>query len=164
MNERWSGHGGSAAWRRTLPAAWILLALAVTGCGLKAPPVPREVVVPAPVQDLEVRPSPGGTRIRFTLPSKSLDGSSLDEIGGYRILRKGPRGKEAVRSEVRFSVTARRRKVGKRVEFLDAPPPEGGRYRYCVVPLDAYGSHASRRRIDRSCWVGFLGAPPPTEP
>jgi hypothetical protein len=132
-------------------AACFLLA----GCGVKAPPQPRELVVPAPVEDVAVSILPEGLEITFTLPSKSLDGSPLEVIGGYRILREGPDGQD-VRGDVRFSVSEMRQKTGKRVNFLDEPPEQAGTYRYCVLPVDAYGSHPSRRRTGEFCWEGFL--------
>jgi len=126
-----------------------------TSCGVKAPPQPRERVVPAPVEDVAVTMGPGGLKITFTLPSKSLDGSPLKGIGGYRILREGPDGK-GVREDIRFSVSEMRQKVGKAVAFLDKPPERPGTYRYCVVPVDMYGSHPSTRQTVEFCWEGFL--------
>jgi len=127
----------------------------VPSCGVKAPPQPRELVVPAPVRDLGVTAVPQGVRITFTLPAESLDGSPLEGIGGYRILREGPAGKDLL-EEIRFSVSERRQRPGKSVVYLDAPPEQAGVYRYCVVPFDAYGSRPSGRRIEASCWEGFL--------
>jgi hypothetical protein len=127
---------------------------------MKAPPQPRELVVPAPVEDVAVKVVPEGLEITFTLPSKSLDGSLLAAIGGYRVLRDGPEGL-SVRDEVRFSVSEMRRRVGKPVSLTDAPPAKAGMYRYCVLPVDFYGSHPARRRVLKSCWEGFLEEPAP---
>jgi hypothetical protein len=124
-------------------------------CGVKAPPQPRELIVPAPVKDVAVRIVPDGLEITFTLPSKSLDGSPLEVVGGYRILREGPDGKD-VREDIRFSVSEMREMTGKRVAFLDEPPEQAGTYRYCVIPVDVYGSHPSRRQMGDLCWEGFL--------
>ena len=132
-------------------AASFLLA----SCGVKAPPQPRELVVPAPVEDVAVAVLPGGPDIAFTLPSNSLDGSPLEAVGGYRILREGPEGR-VVREDVRFSVSEMRQRVGKRVLFQDERPEQAGTYRYCVIPVDAYGSHPSRRQVGEFCWEGFL--------
>ena len=116
---------------------------------MKAAPQPRDTVVPAPVEDLFVKVDPQGPRITFTLPSRSLDGTPLKKIGGYRIFRDGPGGK-CVREEVLFSVSEQISMVGKAQEFQDAPPAEPGRYLYCVVPLDPYGS-SPRGHL----WVGL---------
>jgi hypothetical protein len=124
-------------------------------CGLKAPPQPREVVVPAPVEETAARVLPEGIRVTFTLPSKSLDGTPLKGIGGYRIVRQGPEGKE-VREDIRFSVSEMRQMIGKSVSFLDEAPDRAGTYRYCVVPRDMYGSHPGWRRVEPFCWEGSL--------
>jgi hypothetical protein len=134
-------------------AAVIFLLFA--SCGVKAPPQPRELVVPAPVEDVAVAVLSEGPEITFTLPSKSLDGSPLEAIGGYRIVREGPAGKD-VRADVRFSVSEMRQRIGKRVAFLDELPDQAGTYRYCVIPVDVYGSHPSRRETGAFCWEGFL--------
>ena len=127
----------------------------LASCGVKAPPQPRGLVVPAPIVDVAVTPVPEGLRITFTLPSESLDGSPLEEIGGYRILREGPEGKD-VRQEIRFSVSEMRQRVGRSMSFLDVPPEQAGIYRYCVVPFDIYGSHPTKRHAVEFCWEGFL--------
>ena len=134
----------------------------LASCGIKAPPQPRELVVPAPVKDVAVAIAPDGLEITFTLPLKSLNGTPLEAIGGYRILREGPEGKD-VRKDVRFSVSEMKQMVGKRVAFLDDPPDQAGTYRYCVIPVDVYGIHPSRRQMGNLCWEGFLSdeGPPP---
>ncbi len=156
---------GQGASRRPPPRAGLPLfarigvavLLFATSCGVKAPPQPRELVVPAPIEDIVVTVVPKGLKVTFTLPSKSLGGSPLKTIGGYRLVREGPDGKQ-VREAVRFSVSDMRRKVGKGVTFLDDPPASAGTYRYCVIPVDAYGSHGSKSRIEEYCWEGFLSA------
>jgi len=148
-------------WIFTIGIAGAFLFL-LAACGVKAPPRPRELVVPAPVEDVAVEIVPDGLEITFTLPSKSLDGFPLEGIGGYRILREGPDG-EVVREDVRFSVSEMRQRAGKRAVFVDEPPEQPGTYRYCVMPMDAYGSHPSRRQTVEFCWEGFLSdeGPPP---
>lgn len=141
--------------RRIAAGIAVAAVFPLLSCGVKAPPQPRELVVPAPVRDLAVTTVPEGVRISFTLPAESLDGSSLKGIGGYRILREGPGGKD-VRQEIRFSVSERKQWLGKAAVYLDAFPGAAGVYRYCVVPFDVYGSRPSARRIEASCWEGFV--------
>jgi len=109
-------------------------------CGVKAPPVPRETVVPSPVLELGVRPDGDGVVLEFTLPATRLDGGRLAGIAGYRVERTGPDGDRWER-EVRFSFSQRSAMVGKKVTITEPLPPRPGVYRYTVVPLDAYGSH-----------------------
>jgi len=124
------------------------VALPGLGCGVKAAPQPRDLVVPEAVQDLAVVFEDKGVRIAFTLPDKNLGGTRLERIGGYRILREGPDGK-SLREEVQFSVSEQVNMRGKAVVFLDVLPEKPGNYRYCAVPLDPYGSRPRSR-----LWVG----------
>jgi hypothetical protein len=107
------------------------------------------------VEHVAVRSVPDGVEIKFTLPSVSLDGSPLEAIGGFRIVREGPDGKD-VREEVRFSVSEMSEMIGKAVEILDELPGSAGTYRYCVVPFDMYGSRPPKRRVAEFCWEGIL--------
>lgn len=148
-------HAPARGVRLLASGALALVFLHGASCGVKAPPQPRERVVPAPVEDVEVMAVPEGLRITFTLPSNSLDGSPLKTIGGYRIVREGPDGK-SLREDVRLSVSEMRQRVGGSVAYLDEPPEKGGAYRYCVFPVDGYGSHPARSRVLEFCWEGFL--------
>lgn len=133
---------------------WGLVFLQAASCGLKADPVPRDSVVPVSVEDLIVRVEGGTVRLEFTLPKRSLDGSALKEIGGYRIVRRSPKGEES-RREVRFSVSERRERVGRRILEVEPLPKEPGAYEYWVLPLDAYGSHPKRGRGAILEWGGL---------
>lgn len=139
-------------------ALWGLVLFETSSCGLKAAPVPRDSVVPVPIENLAVRVESEAVRLEFTLPVKALDGSALKEIGGYRVIRRSPRGEES-RREVRFSVSEQREKVGRKIVERDPLPAEPGLYEYWVLPLDAYGSHPERGKGERLDWEG-----PPARP
>ncbi len=117
-----------------------VLLSAAPACGIKAPPRPRETVVPSPVQELSIRQADDGIVLEFTLPATRLDGGPLEDIAGYRIVRQGPDGKKT-EEEVWFSFSQQKAMAGKKVSFPDARPAGPGLYRYTVLPLDAYGSH-----------------------
>ncbi len=117
-------------------------------------------MVPVPVEDLAVRVEGETVRLEFTLPKRSLDGSPLKEIGGYRIVRRSPKGEES-RREVRFSVTEQRERVGRRVLDEEPLPTEPGVYQYWVLPLDAYGSHPERGGGATLEWGGREARPAP---
>jgi hypothetical protein len=135
-------------------AVAVLLLLA--SCGVKAPPQPREFVVPAPVKDVAVMVLPeGGLRITFTLPSKSIDGHPIEAVGGYRIVREGPGGQD-VREHKRFSVSEARQRVGQEMAFFDELPLQAGAYRYCVFAFDIYGIYTGKRKAEEFCWEGTL--------
>lgn len=139
---------------------WSFLLLQGAACGLKAAPVPRDSVVPKPVEDLAVRAEGETVRLEFTLPKKSLNGSALKEIGGYRIVRRSPKGEES-RREVRFSVSEQRERVGRRILEEEPLPTDPGAYEYWVLPLDVYGSHPKRGEGATFEWGGRQPQPAP---
>ena len=126
--------------RLTVACLVICFLFIAIACGVKAPPQPYRSVVPQPVTDLSVQQDPEGVNVTFTLPSKSLDGTPLESLGGYNILWEGPGGESECR-EIRFSVTEQAMMVGKAVDYPDALPPKTGIYYYWVLPVDRYGSH-----------------------
>jgi len=149
-----------------LAARCLLAALLLSGpaCGIKAPPVPRETVVPSPVLDLSVQADVGGgVVLEFTLPATRLDGGPLGKIAGYRVVRRGPDG-ALTEHEVRFGFSQRSAMVGKRVSLPDGLPPGPGVYRYTVVPLDAYGSHPRGNVWAEFSRDGGPGRPDPLPP
>jgi len=133
------------------------LVLAGSACGIKAPPVPRETVVPTPVRNLAVQRTDDGVLLTFTLPATRLDGGRLKEIAGYRVLCRGPDGGRS-EQEFLFSFSQRSAMVGRPVELPEALPAAPGTYRYAVVPLDRYGSHPRGER-----WVEFVREGPDRE-
>lgn len=137
--------------------AWLLIfsSLIIAACGLKASPLPRETIVPAPVRELSVVVSPEGVRLTFALPSKSLDGTPLKVLGGYRVLRQADGDEKwEVREEICLSASQQRLKLGKKEVFLDAFPSEPGTYRYCIQPFDAYKSSSAVGQEVELVWEG----------
>ncbi len=129
----------------------ILCLLLGLGCGIKAPPVAPETVVPAPVDDLQVTVTEGGIRLEWTLPERSLDGSDLKEVAGFKIIRSGPEG-ECIRREKWFPISERSRMVGKRLSWTDLAPLQQGLYTFWVVPFDTYGTRPPRGKGKQLIW------------
>lgn len=121
----------------------ILYPALAAGCGIKAAPVPRETVVPAAVGDLRVEVVQEGIRLEWRFPGRSLDGSPLAAVAGFKVVRRGPDG-ERVRREEWFPISERKAKVGARMIWTDMHPPGKGVYTFWVVPFDAYGSSPPR--------------------
>jgi hypothetical protein len=117
----------------------VLFSVLIACCGVKSAPVPRETVVPVPVEDVELTVTSEGIKLEWTLPVRSLDGSPLKGLAGYKVVREGPDGKK-IREEVWFHISERKNMVGEKVLFIDAPPKQKGIYYFWVIPFDAYGS------------------------
>lgn len=131
----------------------ILYPALAAGCGIKAAPVPRETVVPAAVDDLKVEVVQEGIRLEWTFPARSLDGSPLAAVGGFKVVRKGPDG-ERVRREEWFPVSERKAKVGARMIWTDMHPSGEGIYTFWILPFDAYGSSAPQGKGAELLWGG----------
>ena len=144
---------------------WLCSALLMAACGLKASPLPRETIVPAPVRQVTAVVVPEGVRLEFALPRHSLDGNRLMAIGGYRVLRQGMGDKKReIRQEIHLSVSEQRLQPGKKVVFLDSVPAEAGTYRYCVEPFDLYDSSPRECPETEFVWPGKEAATHPTSP
>jgi len=74
-----------------LPLLFILFAL-VEGCGVKAPPIPPDVVVPEPISDLQGRVREGDLYLRWSVPRENMDGSKPVDLVSFRILRRDEKG------------------------------------------------------------------------
>lgn len=139
----------------TPPAAGInlllplLLFAALASCGRKTAVKPPELVRPSPPADLEATVTDEGVLITWRRPTTYADGSKMEDLAGFRILRgraeserlAGPfeeLGGVAVLDREKF------RKV-KRFRYLDRQAPRPGAYFYRVVAftLDGYYSEPS---------------------
>jgi hypothetical protein len=66
----------------------LLLALAFSGCGIKAPPVAPRSTNPAAVTDLRAWAREGRIFLAWSLPTKNTDGSNLEDLLGFRVFRQ----------------------------------------------------------------------------
>jgi len=131
----------------------ILFPLLLVACGLKASPVPRETVVPVPIEDIKLTRTSEGIKIEWTLPDRALDGSPLREIAGYRVVRQGPDGL-STRKEVWLPFSERQQKTGEKVFFIDTFPEQKGIYHFWVIPFDTYGSSPDQGKGIAVRWEG----------
>lgn len=65
-----------------------ITALFLASCGLKAPPLPPEAVVPERTGDLKVKMTDGGVTLKWTIPTTNTDGTPLTDLVGFKVLRK----------------------------------------------------------------------------
>jgi len=65
-----------------------IAALFLASCGLKAPPLPPETVVPERISDLRVKMIEGGVTLKWTIPTLNNDGTELTDVVGFKVLRK----------------------------------------------------------------------------
>ncbi len=63
------------------------LALQVTGCAKKGPPVPWDSIVPKRIVDLAATPREGRLLLEWTLPKENTDKTPLTDLAEFKILR-----------------------------------------------------------------------------
>ena len=56
-------------------------------CGKKGPPLPPESNVPAAVSDLRTWPREGALFLGWTVPTRNVDGSKLQDLLGFKVFR-----------------------------------------------------------------------------
>ncbi len=57
------------------------------GCGIKAPPVPRDTIVPKRIVNLEAIPREGRLLLMWTVPKENTDKTVLTDLEKFQILR-----------------------------------------------------------------------------
>ncbi len=130
---------------------WLFFLSAVTifafGCGKKLPPVAPESVVPEPVKEIKAISRDGKLFVRFSRPTKNIDGSKVADLAGFRIMRrviddKGCKGcpeKFPVVYDIDISYPKGAVVEGDRISFPDNDLTPGTRYEYKVVPYNKDG-------------------------
>lgn len=121
--------------------------LAITACGKKLPPIAPESVVPEPVKEIKAVSRDGKLFVRFSTPTKNVDGSKITDLAGFRIMRrviddKGCQGcpeKFPVVYDIDISYPKGTLVEGDRISFPDNDLTPGTRYEYKVVPYNKDG-------------------------
>lgn len=132
---------------RTKKNIAVILFLIFAACGKKLPPVAPESVVPEPVKEIKAISRDGKLYIRFTRPSKNVDGSKMSDLSGFRVMRrviddKGCKGcpeKFPVVYDIDISYPKGAIVEGDRISFPDSDLTPGARYEYKVVPYNKDG-------------------------
>lgn len=70
--------------------------LALVGCGKYGPPVPPESLAPAAVRELVITPATEGVTLQWTAPTQNQRRRELEDIDGYRIVRRTVAGPGSV--------------------------------------------------------------------
>ena len=139
--------------QRTLRLALCLLlpvSLSIfPACGRKTDVRPPELVAPEPVGDLTLEVADKGVTLHWGRPQKYVDGSNMDDLGGFAVLRatQDGQGKVGAFSQVAtIPVDDRDRfRKAKRFTYTDEQLTAGTLYRYRVqvFTLDGYSSSSS---------------------
>jgi hypothetical protein len=151
-----------------LLAVLIMLAasMPLVSCGRKGDLIPPGTLIPAQVMDLHAEPRAGTVVLAWTMPSRNTDGSPLNDLAGFYVMRAAiPEGQDdcgcdfdrvgTVDLEMPDSAVV----IGSRVAWSDPGIgiENGRRYGYRVVPFNSGGYRGPESNTAK---VTFLQPPP----
>jgi len=130
---------------RATPGVLVLVTpLVLAACGLKADPVPPELVKPRPAGDLAAHSIPEGVKLTWDRPVLYTGGTRMNDLGGFDIHRapdlEGPVHYVLVHT-VELDDQTRFRKE-RTLEWVDTSVAVGESYRYEVTAFTLDGTRS----------------------
>jgi hypothetical protein len=123
--------------KRTICVVSAILFLSLISCGKKAPPLPRGAHIPAPVGGFSGEVKDGLLFLSFVPPASNLDGSTLEGLAGFKILKScsGCEGSLERWREIRLTDTTGFTMYQNRLYLYDDDLKQGQDYSYQVIPF-----------------------------
>jgi hypothetical protein len=125
-------------------------ALFLVSCGLKAPPLPPEAVVPDRITDLRLKQIEGGVTLKWTIPTTDTEGMELVDLVGFKVLRKDVPDKDIdcppcsgdfrEIADFTLSVPGKAQISGDSVYYSDTSLSPSITYTYVVVSYNSVGN------------------------
>ena len=123
-----------------------LLCLLAGGCGVKAPPIPPDVLVPTSVSGLEANVQEGELHLSWGIPRKNMDGSRPADLIAFNVLRRDEKGacvecpgEFAVRAHLDLRAPQGYRQERGSIRWKDSELEAGTIYIYKVVGVNHWG-------------------------
>jgi hypothetical protein len=125
-------------------AGAVLALVVLAHCGRKTDVRPPELVAPEVVEGVRAQNVVEGIRVSWRRPTRYVDGSTMTDLGGFRIERSRDGGEFAAWREEPVDDRERFRKT-RRFRVVDTDVEMGREYRYRVraFTLDGHVSTAS---------------------
>jgi hypothetical protein len=131
--------------RKTLPIAIAFVILA-GGCGVKAPPIPPDVLVPKGATDLRGTVKEGTFELTWSMPKANKDGSKPVDLVRFLVLRRDETkgcpecpGEFTVRADLDLRSPEGYLLEKNTVTWVDRDLKEGVIYMYKVVGVNHWG-------------------------
>lgn len=139
----------------------------MVACGKKGPVRPKLASQPQAPTELTLQQQGNLFILGWTIPSQNDDGSQVEDLKGFRILRLSYDAAEACPTcrdpheqvaELDLDYPAPGQRIGQRIYWRDTAILPGSGYRYAVVPLSVGNMTASAASIH------LAAQEPPAEP
>src|SRR2546427_11004151 len=132
-------------WNAARPVACVLaLGAALTGCGVKGPPIAPELARPEPIVNLRAAADASGIKLSWDRPLRYVSGRTIRDLEGFVILRAD--GDGPMEPLVELPVNDQERFAPQSgFSYVDGEAVLGRRYVYEIVSrtTDGYASVAS---------------------
>jgi hypothetical protein len=127
-------------------------------CGRKTAVRPPELVAPEPIVDLAAEVQNTGVRLRWGRPQQYVDGSDMDDLGGFVVLRAAQNGQGNAESFTQVATVPiedrDRFRKAKKFSYTDEQLAIGTRYRYRVQAFTLDGYYSSPSNTVELVWQG----------
>jgi len=159
---------GNAGWNK-LVLGWVALSLvAITACGIKAPPVVPHAAIPQPASDLVAFPRRGTIVLQWSIPTKDADGKRLSDLGGFYVWRQFiPVEKMGCTTcpedfrplvDIDYQAPQNALRGTDRMTYWDYQVEQNGTYTYKVTTYTVHGVHSEP---SNAAAVRWMSPPPP---
>ena len=137
-------------------SVWVLTGCLVAACGHKAPIYPPEFVVPRAIEDLRLTVGDSGIELRWGRPETYADGRSIDDLGGFVVLRAvqpkdGRLGEFSPLATISGEDGTRFRQT-QRFRFTDKQLKAGTRYQYRIQAFTLDGDYSIPSNMVQHVW------------
>ena len=119
----------------------VALVLLAPACGRKTMPKPPQLVAPKPVQEISLATQKNGILVRWSRPTEYVDGSGMEDLGGFVVERNRYNSKFEEIARVPVTDQGRFQKA-KRFDYLDSQLLDGATYHYRIVAYTTDGYYS----------------------
>lgn len=114
-------------------------------------PKPPQLVAPRAVQELSLASQSGGILVRWSRPTEYVDGSDMEDLGGFVVERN--RYNSNFEEIARVPVTDRGRfQKAKRFDYVDTRLLTGATYHYRIVAYTTDGYYSAPSGAAEITW------------
>lgn len=126
----------------------------IISCGKKGDPLPKQIPAPGGVGELSGEVKDGVLFLSFPIPTKNRDGSAVDDLAGFKVLRSCITcgGTFEPFREIRLDGDSGFTVVRNRVYIYDDTLVKDRKYSYMVVPFTGRGSAGDPSKVFSIQW------------